>query len=116
MVKKRKLAESLNPKYQSKTTDKVKKHDITLLNKFATTGEMHEGGESAKLSNNVEVQADNTNANNSTAKSFKKATLPPISVQGVTSYKGMFDRITQIIPKEHFVTKSIANNAVKINV
>lgn len=46
----------------------------------------------------------------------KKISPPPIFLQGVNNYKSMLDNISKIIPKEHFITKTMANDAIKINI
>lgn len=59
------------------------------------------------------TQTANTESNNT---HVKKIVLPPIFVPGVNIYKGMMDHITSITSKEHFPTKEITNEAVKVSV
>ena len=114
-VKKRKINETSPPRRNQPGTEsanKVKNHTLAVSNRFGVLDDVSQ----SESSNEAVIQADIANAKDGNTTERKKTPPPPIFVQSVNDYKGMLDRITQTIPKEHFVTKGIANDAVRINI
>lgn len=114
LTKKRKISTS-PPTSSKESSIKVKNLPLSTSNRFAALAS--QSNESDNPSYNVSLDttelADNVN---SQLKSDPKNKPPPIFVQGVTNYKGMVQRITQIIPSDHFTTKAISNEAVKLSI
>lgn len=119
--KKRKISES--PPGSGNALREKKNNPLPTVNKFAILSDLEKEVNTSSQSQNTsnqftenETNASNSNASNSTVTTIKKTTPPPIFVQGVNNFKGMLENVSEIIPKDHFFTKSIANEMVKISI
>ncbi len=114
LTKKRKISTS-PPTSSKKLSIKVRNPPLSTTNRFATLASQSNESDNPSYSVTLDTTelADNVN---SQPISDCKNKPPPIFVQGVTNYKGMVERITQTIPSDHFTTKAIANEAVKLSI
>lgn len=115
MGKKRKISESPRG---SRNTVRGKNNPLPTVNKFAILSDLEKEENMSSQSQNTSTQLIENVRNASTpiVTTIKKTTPPLIFVQGVNNFKGMLENVSKIISKDHFITKSITNETVKISV
>ena len=111
--KKRKISESPPG---SGNAVRGKNNPLPTANKFALLSDLEKEVNTSSQNTSTQLIVTETNENTPSVITVKKTTPPPIFVQGVNNFKGMLENVSKTIPNDHFITKSIANETVKISI
>ena len=101
----------VTPQEHDWQTNLSKKRKITTLPPSMTTTNI-------KLRNgysNLKIENETTNISAST-NTVKHPKMPPIFLQGIINFLGMLKKLSKFMNTDTLLTKSLANNAVKVTV